>query len=86
MRLYIRVHQGKKKVVQTELEPDDYANLLSIAKSRNLTIKQATREALRWWSASVADLSEDPLFKMSPVDFKLKVRADEIEASLYGRK
>ena len=30
----------KKKVVQTELEPDDYETLLSLAKSKSMTIKE----------------------------------------------
>jgi len=78
--------QGKKKVVQTELDPSDYETLLGIARSKNMTIKEATREALRWWSASVADLSKDSLFKLRPVEFKVKVRSDEIEAFLYKRR
>jgi hypothetical protein len=78
--------QAKMKVVQTELEPSDYEILLSLAKSKNMTIKEATREALRLWSASVSDLSEDPLFKLKPVEFKVKIKSDEIEAFLYKRK
>jgi hypothetical protein len=78
--------QGKRKVVQTELEPSDYATLLTVAKSKNMTIKEATREALRLWSVSVSDLSQDSLFKLKPVKFKVKVKSDEIEAFLYKRK
>ncbi len=78
--------QGKRKVVQTELEPGDYETLLSLAKSKNMTIKEATREALRLWSVSVSDLSKDPLFKLEPVKFKVKVKSDEIEAFLYKRE
>ena len=77
---------GKKKVVQTEIDQDDYETLQSLAKKRNMTIKEATREALRSWTASNADLTEDPLFKLKPVGFKVKVRADEIETFLYKRK
>ena len=77
---------GKKKVVQTELEPGDYETLLSLAKSKNMTIKEAARQALRWWSASVIDLTEDPLFRLKPIEFKVKIRSDEIEAFLYRRK
>jgi len=78
--------EGKKKVVQTELEPSDYETLLSLAKSKNLTIEKAARQALRWWSASLIDLTEDPLFRLKPVEFKVKVRSDEIEAFLYKRE
>jgi hypothetical protein len=82
----MRMPQAKRKVVQTELEPSDYETLLSLAKSKNMTIKEAAREALRLWSASVSNLSEDPLFKLKPVEFKVKVKSDEIEAFLYKRR
>ena len=75
-----------KKVVQTELERSAYEELAKVAASKNLTIKEAAREALRWWSASNSDLGEDPLFKLKPGEFKLKVNSDEIEAFLYKRK
>ena len=82
----MRMPQAKMKVVQTELEPSDYEILLSLAKSKNMTIKEAAREALRLWSASVSDLSEDPLFRLKPVEFKVRIKSDEIEAFLYKRK
>jgi len=78
--------RAKRKVVQTELEQSDYETLLSLAKSKNMTIKEATREALSWWAASVSDLSKDPLFELKPVGFKVKIRSDAIEASLYKRR
>ena len=73
----------KKKVVQTKLDQGDYETLLSLAKSKGMTIKEAAREALKRWSASQTDLAEDPLFMLKPVEFKLRMRADEIEAFLY---
>ena len=76
----------KKKVVQTELEPEDYETLLSLAKSKSMTIKEAMREALRSWTAQATDLTKDPLFKLKPVEFKIKVRSDEIEAFLYKKR
>lgn len=77
---------ARKKVVQTELDQSDYETLLSLAEGKGMTIKEAVREALRWWNASQTDLSRDPLFTLKPVQFKLKVRADEIEAFLYKPK
>ena len=77
---------AKKKVVQTELEISDYEILASVAKSKNMTIKEAANEALRSWTSASADLNEDPLFRLKPVKFKTKVRADEIEAFLYKKR
>jgi hypothetical protein len=76
---------GKMKVVQTELEPSEYETLLSLAKSKNLTIKQAAREALHLWSLTYSDLSQDALFKLKPIEFKVKVRSDRIEEFLYRK-
>ncbi len=78
--------ERKKKVVQTELEAGDYETLLSLARRKNMTIKEAAREALRSWAASTIDLTEDPLFKLKPVEFKVKVRSNEIEAFLYKKR
>jgi hypothetical protein len=75
-----------KKVVQTELEHDDYEELARVATSKKMTIKEAARDALRWWTVSNSDLNEDPLFKLKPVEFKLKAGSDEIETFLYKRK
>jgi hypothetical protein len=82
----MRMPDKRKKVVQTELEESDYETLLSVAKSKNMTIKDAAREALRLWAASSSDLTEDPLFNLKPVEFKIKVRSDEIDSFLYKRK
>lgn len=78
--------ERKKKVVQTELDQGDYETLLSLARSKNMTIKEAAREALRWWSTSLTDLTTDPLFRLKPIEFKSRVRSDEMEAFLYKGK
>lgn len=78
--------QKPRKVVQTELERDDYEELARLAASKNMTIKEAAREALRWWSVSNSNLSEDPLFRLRPVEFKVKVRANKIDTFLYGKR
>jgi hypothetical protein len=80
------VEGKKKKVVQTELGASDYEALQSLAKRKNMTIKEAAREALRLWTTSATDLTEDPLFKLKPVEFKVRVRSNEIDSFLYKRK
>lgn len=77
---------ARKKVVQTELDEVDYETLLSSARSKNMSIKEAAREALRLWSVSATDLEKDPLFRLKPVEFKVKVRSDGIEAFLYRKR
>ena len=75
-----------RRVVQTELELRDYEALANLARNKKMTIKEAAREALRWWSVSNADLGDDPLFKLKPVQFKTRIRSDEIESFLYKAK
>ena len=54
-----------KKVVQTEIDPVLYEFVVKTAKSKGLTLKEATREALRAWAAQEGDLSWDPIFDPS---------------------
>jgi len=83
--MQINMQQSKKKVVQTELEASDYEVLQSVARKKNITIKEAVREALRSWNASNSDLSKDSLFQLKPVPFKVKIPASDIESFLYGK-
>lgn len=77
---------ASKKVVQTELGEDEYEVLSTIAKREGLTIKEAARRALLEWSTSALDLKQDPLFRLKPVKFKVKVYASEIDRFLYHAK
>ena len=76
----------KRKVVQTELDLEDYEALSNIAKSKSMTIKEAMKEALRSWTVGATNLADDPLFKLRPIEFKVKVKSDEIDAYLYKRR
>lgn len=78
--------ERRKRVVQTELDLGDYEALAGVALRKNMTIKEATREALRWWSVSNADLADDPLFRLKPVKFRTSVKSDEIDSFLYGKR
>ncbi len=52
----------EKKVVQTEIDASLYEFVVKTARAKGLTLKEATREALRAWSAQEGDLSRDPIF------------------------
>jgi len=79
--------QGEeKKVVQTELTRSEHEMVASAAKSKNLTLKQAVREALLEWATSEIDLAQDPLFKLRPTKFTTNVRADRLEEFIYRRR
>jgi hypothetical protein len=76
-----------KKVVQTEVEPALYAFVVKTAKAKGITLKEATREALRRWASMEGDLSWDPLFDLSKT-FRSKKRTDssKVDEVLYGKR
>ena len=76
-----------KKVVQTEVDPALYEFVVKTAKAKGITLKEATREALRRWASMEGDLSWDPLFDMSKT-FKSRRRTDssKVDEVLYGKR
>ena len=76
-----------KKVVQTEVDPALYEFVVKTAKAKGITLKEATREALRRWASMEGDLSWDPLFDMSKT-FKSKRRTDssKVDEVLYRKR
>ncbi|MGQ0798108.1 MAG: hypothetical protein ACT4OI_09665 [Methanobacteriota archaeon] len=75
-----------KRVVQTELDVSLYDFVVKTAKAKGVTLKEATREALRRWAAMEGDLSWDPLFDLSKA-FKSKKATDssKVDEVLYGK-
>jgi len=73
------------KVVQTEIDSLLYDFVVKTAKAKGITLKEATREALRRWAAMEGDLSWDPLFDLSKT-FKSKKATDssKVDEVLYG--
>ena len=77
----------EKKVVQTEIDPSLYEFVLKTAKSKGLTLKEATREALRAWVAQEGDLSWDPLFDPSWGETAPKgTDASKVKEVVYRRR
>ncbi len=74
---------AERKVVQTELESKEYEMLASSAKSKGMTIKQAAKAAIVEWAVSSTSVADDPLARVKPFKFKVKVKADEIDKVLY---
>ena len=76
-----------RKVVQTELDTALYEFVLKTAKSKGLTLKEATREALRAWAAQEGDLSSDPLFDPNwGFPGRVKTDASRINEVVYRRR
>ena len=76
-----------RKVVQTELDPATYEFVLKTAKAKGMTLKEATRDALRRWASSESDLSGDPLFDLSKT-FRARKRTDSsrVDEIVYARR
>ncbi len=77
---------SRSKVVQTELSQEEYDLLVSAAKEKRLSIKEAAKRAIVEWGLSTVDLSRDPLLRLKPTKFKTSIRADRIEEFLYRGK
>lgn len=76
-----------KKVVQTEVDETLYDFVLKTAKAKGLSLKEATREALRMWASMEGDLSWDPLFDPSwGLKGPVKTDAAKVDEVLYRRR
>lgn len=76
-----------KRVVQTELDEPLYDFVVKTAKAKGLTLKEATREALRAWAAVEGDLSWDPLFDPAwGFGGRVKANASEVDKVIYRRR
>lgn len=56
-----------KKVVQTDLNENEYRLLKETVEKRGLTIKSGVRVAIRQWVRTQIPVAEDPIFKLKPV-------------------
>lgn len=74
------------KVVQTEVDPSEYAILERIVKRRKMTIKEAVREAITSWVGLQTPLNEDPLFNVKPARTGVKTNASKLDEALYSRR
>jgi len=76
-----------KKVVQTEVDPFLYEFISRTARSKGLTLKEATREALRAWAVQEGDLSSGPLFDPNwGFPGRVKTDASKVNEVLYRRR
>lgn len=74
------------KVVQTQVNETEYSLLAAYAKSHKLTIKEATRLAIRRLTLRDEVDADDPLFHMFPMVRKGRVTdgSERHDAYLYG--
>ncbi len=74
------------KVVQTQVSDTEYALLASYAKSRNKTIKEVVRDAIRALAAGDTVDPDDPLFQAFPVRRKRGRHSDASERHASSRR
>ncbi|HEX9339778.1 MAG TPA: hypothetical protein VF992_01210 [Thermoplasmata archaeon] len=76
-----------KRVIQTEVDSALYDFVVKAAKAKGITLKEATREALRRWAAIEGDLSWDPLFDLTKtVKSKKATDSSKVDEILYGKR
>ena len=73
-----------RKVVQTDLDDNEYNLLKEIVEKRGFTLKEGLREAVRQWVIAQIPVSEDPLFKLAPVKTGVETDASKLDGRLYG--
>ncbi len=73
-----------RKVVQTDLDDNEYNLLKEVVEKRGLTLKKGLREAVRQWVLAQIPVSEDPLFKLAPVKTGVETDASKLDGRLYG--
>ena len=72
-----------RKVVQTDLDDDEYRLLKKATEKRGITLKTGLREAVRQWVGTQIPLAEDPLFRLKPVKTGVKTDSSNIDGALY---
>jgi len=75
-----------RKVVQTELEEDEYLLLKKAVEKKSMSLKSGLREAVHQWVTTQIPLSEDPLFKVEPVSTGIKTDSSRLDDALYKEK
>ena len=73
-----------RKVVQTDLDDNEYNLLKEVITKRGLTLKKGLREAVRQWVLAQIPVSEDPLFKLAPVKTGVETDASKLDGLLHG--
>ena len=75
-----------RKVVQTDLDDDEYRLLREVVEKRGITLKSGLREAVRQWVSTQIPVSEDPLFRVEPVKTGVKTDASNLDRHLYRER
>ena len=71
-----------RKVVQTDLDDEEYRLLKKATERRGITIKAGLREAILQWVRAQIPVSEDPLFKLEPVRTGVKTDSSNLDGAL----
>jgi len=74
------------RIVQTELTDTEYALLAAYAEAHEMTIKEATRLAIRKLAIKDEVDTNDPIFKMFPLVKKSRIKdgSERHDYYLYG--
>jgi len=74
------------KVVQTELDEQEYRRLKEFSKSRRLSIKKTLRDAAMYYLEEKTPPESDPIFKVKPRKTGVKTDASRLDEQLYSEK
>lgn len=75
-----------EKVVQTELSRSEYKRLREVSTRKNISLKEALRQAVEEWVRQQTPMDADPLFSLEPKDTGLETDSSSLDKELYGKQ
>ena len=75
-----------EKVVQTELSRSEYERLREVSTRKNISLKEALRQAVEEWVRQQTPMEADPLFSLEPKDTGVETDSSSLDKELYGKQ
>ncbi len=74
------------KVIQTELDEQEYRRFKEFSKSQGSSIKETLRDAAMFYLEEKTAPENDPIFNIKPRRTGVKTDASKLDEQLYGEK
>jgi len=75
-----------EKVVQTELSRSEYERLREVSTRKQISLKEALRQAIEEWVRQQTPMDADALFSLEPKDTGVETDSGSIDKELYGKQ
>lgn len=75
-----------EKIVQTELSRTEYERLKEVSTRKNISLKEALRQAVEEWVRRETPIDADPLFRLEPKDTGVETDSGSLDKEHYGKQ